>query len=110
MFDSLYLSSIFLTKVRNLEKMASHKSAKKRIRTNSRKRTINKSYESMLKTYYKRTLGAENKEEAEKLYKEAISVIDRGAMKGIIHQNNAARKKAALTRHLNNLSAGKKEA
>ena len=108
MFDSLYLTSIFLKKARILEKMASHKSAKKRIRTNNRKRVINKSYESMLKTYYKRTLGAENKEEAEKLYKEAVSVIDRGALKGIIHLNNAARKKAALTKHLNSLSAPKK--
>ena len=108
MFDSLYLSTIFFKKARILEKMASHKSAKKRIRTNNRKRTINKKYESMLKTFYKKTLGADNKEEAEKLYKEAVSVIDRGAMKGIIHQNNAARKKAALTKHLNGLSAPKK--
>lgn len=88
--------------------MASHKSAKKRIRTNARKRAVNKNYESMLKTHYKKALGTENKEEAEKLYKEAVSAIDRGASRGIIPQNNAARKKAALTRHLNNLNAEKK--
>ncbi len=84
--------------------MASHKSAKKRIRTNERKRAANKSYESMLKTHYKRVLEAENKDEAEKLYKEAIAVIDKGASKGIIHSNNASRKKATLTKHVNSLS------
>lgn len=87
--------------------MATHKSAKKRIRTNYRKRTINKSYESMLKTHYKRVLDAENKDEAEKLYKEAVSVIDKGTAKRIIHGNNASRKKAALTRHINKLKAVK---
>ncbi|HSD63499.1 MAG TPA: 30S ribosomal protein S20 [Ignavibacteriaceae bacterium] len=88
--------------------MASHKSAKKRIRTNARKRVVNKNYESMLKTNYKKALASENKEEAEKLYKEAVSAIDRGATRGIIHLNNAARKKAALTKHLNSLAAEKK--
>ncbi len=89
--------------------MASHKSAKKRIRTSDRKRAINKSYESMLKTHYKKVLETENKDEAEKLYKEAISVIDRGASKGIVHSNNASRKKAALTKHLNKLGKPKEE-
>ncbi len=84
--------------------MASHKSAKKRIRTTEKKRNANKSYESKLKTHYKKVLDTESKEEAEKLYKEAVAVIDKGASKGIIHQNNASRKKAALTRHLNKLS------
>jgi len=84
--------------------MASHKSAKKRIRTTQRKRVINTSYESMLKTQYKKVLGTDKKEEAEKLYKEAVSIIDRGASKGLIHRNNAARKKAVLTKHLNKLN------
>ncbi len=89
--------------------MASHKSAKKRIRTNEKKRDINKSYESMLKTHYKKVLESENKDEAEKLYKEAVAVIDKGASKGIIHSNNASRKKAALTKHLNKLGQPKEE-
>lgn len=89
--------------------MASHKSAKKRIRTTARKRATNKSYESMLKTHYKKVMDAEKKDEAEKLYQEAVSIIDRGATKGIIHLNNAARKKAALTRHLNTLKPAKEE-
>ena len=88
--------------------MASHKSAKKRIRTNGRKRIVNKNYDSMLKTHFKKAIEAENKEDAEKFYKEAVSVIDKGTTKGIIHRNNAARKKAAMTKHLNSFSVEKK--
>ncbi len=83
--------------------MASHKSAKKRIRTTERRRTINKNNESRIKTIVKKTLNSINKEEAEKAYKEAVSVLDKSVTKGIIHRNNAARKKAALTKHLNGL-------
>lgn len=80
--------------------MASHKSAKKRIRTNERKRAVNTIIESRLKTMYKKALVANEKETAEKLYKEAVALIDRSTTKGKIHRNNAGRKKAALTRHL----------
>lgn len=89
--------------------MASHKSAKKRIRTNERRRTINKSNESKIKTLVKKTLGSTKKDEAEKIYKEAVSVIDRNVTKGIIHRNNAARKKASLTKYLNSLEVSKTE-
>jgi len=83
--------------------MASHKSAKKRIRSNERKREVNKRVESRIKTLYKKTLNTTDAAEAEKLYKEAVSILDRSSVKNKIHRNNAARKKAALTRHLNKL-------
>ncbi len=89
--------------------MASHKSAKKRIRTSERRRIVNKSNESKIKTLVKKTLSSTKKDEAEKVYKEAVSVIDRNVSKGIIHRNNAARKKAALTKHLNSLEVSKAE-
>ena len=87
--------------------MATHKSAKKRMRTNARKRIINKISESKIKTLVKRALNVTDKAEAEKLYKEAVSLLDRNTIKGKIHRNNAARKKAALTKHLNKLTASK---
>jgi small subunit ribosomal protein S20 len=83
--------------------MASHKSAKKRIRSSERKREVNKRVESKIKTLYKKTLSTTDKAEAEKLYKEAVSVLDKSSVKNNIHRNNASRKKAALTRHLNKL-------
>ncbi|MEJ2616931.1 MAG: 30S ribosomal protein S20 [Ignavibacteriaceae bacterium] len=89
--------------------MASHKSAKKRIRTTERRKTINKNNESKIKTLVKKTLNSANKEEAEKAYKEAVSVLDKSITKGVIHRNNAARKKAALTKYVNNLAPENKK-
>ncbi|HZW40544.1 MAG TPA: 30S ribosomal protein S20 [Ignavibacteriaceae bacterium] len=84
--------------------MANHPSAKKRIRTNARKKNVNKIAESKLKTYVRKAMNATEKEEAEKLYKEAVAILDRSTTKGKIHRNTAARKKSALTKHLTGLS------
>ena len=83
--------------------MATHKSAKKRIRSNERKREINKGIESKIKTLYKKALKTTDLKEAEKIYKETVSYLDKSSAKGKLHQNNVSRKKAALTRHLNGL-------
>ncbi len=83
--------------------MASHKSAKKRIRTNARKREVNKRVESKIKTLYKNTLKTTEIKQAEVLYKEAVAYLDKNSVKGKLHRNNASRKKAALTLHLNKL-------
>lgn len=87
--------------------MASHKSAKKRIRTNARKRIVNKMTDSKIKNVVKKALSEKNKEQAEKLYKEAVAILDRSTTKGKIHLNTASRKKASLTKHLNSLTAAK---
>ncbi len=87
--------------------MAHHKSAKKRIRSSERRKKINKMADSKIKTVLKKTLTTKTKEDVEKLYKEAISIIDKGAAKGRLHKNNAARKKAKITKHLNKLTAAK---
>ena len=87
--------------------MASHKSAKKRIRSNERKRVINKSVNSEIKTLVKKTLESKDKATAEKLYKDAVSMLDKNTTKNRIHKNNAARKKSRLTKHINSLNAAK---
>lgn len=87
--------------------MAHHKSAKKRIRSSERKKAVNKRTDSKIKTVIKKTLATDKKEELEKLYKEAVSIIDKGTAKGRLHKNTAARKKSRLTKHLNKLSAAK---
>lgn len=84
--------------------MANHKSAKKRIRTTARRRKVNQMSESKIKTSIKKVLSATDKAEAEKLYKEAIAILDRSSVKGKLPKNNASRKKSALTRHLNSLN------
>jgi small subunit ribosomal protein S20 len=83
--------------------MATHKSAKKRIRTSSRKKDVNSRIESRIKTLYKKALTTTDLTEAEKVYKEAVSYIDKSTVRGKIHRNTAARKKAALTLYLNKL-------
>ena len=84
--------------------MANHKSAKKRIRTTARRRKVNQMVESKIKTSLKKVLSTTDKTEAEKLYKEAIAILDRSSVKGKIPKNNASRKKAALTKHINSLT------
>ena len=87
--------------------MASHKSAKKRIRSSAKKKEVNKRIESKIKTLIKKAFSAKEKDEAEKSYKEAVAYLDKSTSKGKIHRNNAARKKAALTKHLNKTVAAK---
>ena len=90
--------------------MANHKSAKKRIRTNEKKRVRNKITSTRIKSTMKKVLGAEKIEDAEKSYKEAVALLDKSATRGRIHRNNAARKKSQLTKHVNSLQPTEKEA
>ncbi|MBK9098722.1 MAG: 30S ribosomal protein S20 [bacterium] len=83
--------------------MATHKSAEKRIRVSARRQVVNKAAESRIKSSVKKVLATTNKEEAEKFYKEAVSILDKGTLKGLIKKNTASRKKSLITRHLNSL-------
>jgi len=56
-----------------------------------------------MRTLTKNVFESSNKEEAMKAYKEAVAYLDRMSTKGVIHANNAARKKSQLTRHINAL-------
>lgn len=88
--------------------MAHSKSAKKRINISERNRLRNQVIKSNLKSTLKKFLEAVNDNNVE-LAKEALSsvckTIDKAATKGILHKNNAARKKSRLTIKLNALSA-----
>ncbi|HDZ12668.1 MAG TPA: 30S ribosomal protein S20, partial [Bacteroidetes bacterium] len=77
------------------------KSAIKRIRTNEKARLRNKHYRSLMKTAIKKVRLAETKEIASANLNNAISILDRLAVKGIIHKNNAANKKSKLTQLVN---------
>lgn len=90
--------------------MAHHKSAKKRIKVTAKRQTANKAAISKIKTLVKKVMSAEDKAAAEPVYKEAIAAIDKNAVKGRLHKNTASRKKSALTRHLNSLTAPAAEA
>ena len=84
--------------------MANTKSAIKRIRSSERKRRINQVHRSRARTYVKNTrrlIASGELQDAEVMAQRAISALDRVAQKGIIHRNNAARRKSRLLRALN---------
>lgn len=83
--------------------MPQHKSAVKRVRQNEKRRQRNQSQRSKMKTLVKNALETTDKEEAEEAVKKATSYLDKMASKELIHENYAARKKARLDKHVNNL-------
>ena len=45
-----------------------------------------------------------NRSEAEGAYKVAVKAVDKAVVKGLLHKNNAANKKSAMTIKLNKLA------
>lgn len=87
--------------------MPNIKSAKKRVKVIETKTLQNKMFKTALKTTvkkYKAALAEGNKELASQTYHAAVSKIDKAVSKGIIHKNNAARKKSQFTLMLNNMA------
>lgn len=86
--------------------MANIKSQIKRNRQNEKRRLRNRVYRGRARTYIKRARSQMENGELE-LAREttlmAISALDRAADNGVIHKNNAARRKSRLIKHLNSL-------
>lgn len=82
--------------------MPNIKSAKKRVKVIATKTMQNKAANSLLKTQIKKANAAidANTGDKEAAVRAAVKKIDQAAAKGIIHKNNAARKKAALDKKL----------
>ena len=76
------------------------KSAKKAIRGSLRKKAFNDRRKRAMKDIIKKIEKAAktDKKEAEKMLSTAYAVIDKGAKKGVIKKNNAARKKSRLSK------------
>ena len=87
--------------------MANILSAKKRIKLTqkqtARNRAIRSTYRTAIKRY-EQALAANDIEKAQELLQVAISKIDWAASKGVIHKNEAARRKSRLTKRLNQAS------
>ncbi len=83
--------------------MPNIKSAKKRVMVSTANYERNKACRSDLRTAIKKADAAIDAKapEAADTVKVAVSKIDKAAVKGIIHKNNAARKKSALMNKLN---------
>ena len=86
--------------------MPNIKSAKKRVLVAEARNARNKAERSAMKTALKKFEAAAadgNRTEAEGAYKVAVKAVDKAAAHGLIHRNNAARKKSGLTLRLNKL-------
>jgi small subunit ribosomal protein S20 len=87
--------------------LANHKSAIKRAKQSEQRRIRNRSRRTRMKHAIKsleEALVLRNAEEAQSRLKEAISVIDRTASRGVIHKNHASRKISRLTQKVNALA------
>jgi len=87
------------------------KSAQKRVRVNERKRLENKPIRSLCKsnvTKAERLIFSGKLEAAQEAVVVAISSLDGAAEKGVIHPNNAARRKSRLMAKLNEAQASAK--
>jgi small subunit ribosomal protein S20 len=88
--------------------LANSKSSKKRIRVAERRAERNKPLRTEARTYVKKAevaIAAGDVAAAETATREAISVLDRVAVKDVIHKNNAARRKSRLMAKFNALAA-----
>lgn len=81
-----------------------HKSAQKRARQTIKRTEKNKKYKALIKGSVKRVLDKKEKAEADIELRKTVAVIDRAAVKGIIHINKAANQKSKLTKHVNKLT------
>jgi small subunit ribosomal protein S20 len=83
--------------------MANHKSAIKRIRSNSAKNLRNRYQHKTVRTFIKRLRTTKDKKEAAQQLPSLVSLIDKLAKKSIIHKNKAGNLKSKLTKFVNKL-------
>ena len=86
--------------------MANKKSAIKRLRSMDRRRLRNRTYKGGARTAVKKArnlIEQGHVEEAREAVRVAVSALDKAAEKGIIHKNNAARRKSRLMQQFNQI-------
>lgn len=92
--------------------MPHSKQAQKQARNSEKRRMRNRAVRSRTKTFVtraERLVFAGDMEAARTAVVESISALDKAAEKGIIHPNNAARRKSRLMKKLNRAQAAAAE-
>ena len=84
--------------------MDRHPQQIKRERQDKNRRERNIKNLSRLKTLIKSVLSSKDTKDAEPLYKDTVSYLDKMAQSGLIHKNTPARRKSQITHHFNSLS------
>ncbi|MDO8578701.1 MAG: 30S ribosomal protein S20 [Dehalococcoidales bacterium] len=83
-------------------------SAERELRASGRKQTRNKSLHSLCKTNIvkaEKVITSGDTDAAKSAVITAVSTLDRAAERGVIHRNNAARRKSRLVNKLNAVKA-----
>jgi small subunit ribosomal protein S20 len=83
--------------------LANTRSAIKRMRQNPKRRLRNRYFSGRARSFVRSArveIENENLAEARLAVQKAISALDKAAEKGILHKNNAARRKSRLMKHL----------
>ena len=83
--------------------MANTAQARKRVRQANKARARNAAQKSNFRTSIKKvlkSLAEKNKDQSNSNFKEAMSVMDKLVVKGLIHKNKAARHKSRLNAHI----------
>ncbi len=83
--------------------MPNHKSCAKRMKTSEAERARNRAFRSKLRQAIKDLRAETNPEAAAKKMKSAMSIIDKAAGSGLIHNRTAARNKSRLAQHVSTL-------
>ena len=87
--------------------MANIKQQKKRVITNNKRRLLNNSFASSLKTAIKAfeaAVAEGDKAKAQEAYNFACKKIDKAVSKGLHHKNYAAHQKSRLSKALNQMA------
>jgi small subunit ribosomal protein S20 len=85
--------------------MTHSKQSAKRVRQNDKARVRNRAVRSSVKSAIKQTLAADSPEKRAELMRLAMRKADKAAKSGVIHKNQASRRKSRLQRALNKLAA-----
>ncbi|MCB0580855.1 MAG: 30S ribosomal protein S20 [Phaeodactylibacter sp.] len=83
--------------------MANHKSAKKRMRQEAKRRVHNRFYKKTTRTSIKKLREMTEKADAEQFLPKVVSMIDRLAKRNTWHKNKASNLKSKLMRHVASL-------
>ena len=105
--ESRYNVELYENNEKGVPQMPNIKSSKKDVIRSKIAYEKNKANKSELKTNLKKfdaALVAGDKAAAEAAYKVAVKSVDQAALKGLLHKNNAARKKSSMTLKLNKLA------
>jgi small subunit ribosomal protein S20 len=87
--------------------LANIKSAIKRNKQNEKKRIRNRIYLGTARTFVAKArtaINGKDVEAAKAATLQAISALDKAAQKGVVHKNNAARRKSRLAKQLATLN------